>query len=508
MGIDAIYTFDGESYDELRKKTLNGINGENLKQELAYFQSNIVDLSTGGQKNSLDKRGFVVAINGAWGTGKSTATWALINELDKDLPDHFVIIDRSLLPFGSVNESISTFLNDFAAVLKDENLIDINNEIAQFILESTPSSKTLGVTASLGPISISRNFGGTRNPLNTDTLVDKFKKLRAKSRAVIIVLDDLDRLRPSEVVDVLRMVEKLRVLPGVVILLPIFKKIINEAIKNSLNLDSPSAATFLRKLTDAEINIENSVEDLKTSFDSTLKSLLADQDQKRTWGVGSVTREMWLSDLVWSLLLHIMVISETVSKASGVDNPNPGLLISNANSNYLQKMADLFRDSSYNSRSRPSAEHPYPVWVNNGGEKLASIGERWPGIRDRNNNWLGELHELLGWANSASVVTTDDTVINSLKSNTSIEFTKDGDDSIRSREAASHIPIFIEVFMPLTRVTDSEPLLTENYKRRDVNILARKIAPELMSMALEHDDEGAMRQLFTFVKSKYDQFRG
>src|SRR5690606_35885467 len=153
-----------------------------------------------------------------------TAAWALINELDKDLPDHFVVIDRSLLPFGSVNESISTFLNDFATVLKNENLVDISNEIDQFILESTPAVEKLGVTASLGPISLSKNFGKSRNALNTNTLIDKFRRLRAKSKAIIIILDDLDRLRPNEVVDVLRMVEKLRVLPGVVVMLPMFKK--------------------------------------------------------------------------------------------------------------------------------------------------------------------------------------------------------------------------------------------------------------------------------------------
>lgn len=508
MSIDAIYTFDGESYDELKQKTLNSINGDNLKQELAFFKLNIADLSTGNQKGSLDKRGFVVAINGAWGTGKSTATWALINELDKDLPDHFVVIDRSLLPFGSVNESISTFLNDFATVLKNENIIDISGEIDQFMLESTPAVEKLGVTASLGPISLSKSFGNSRNALNTNTLIEKFKRLRTKSKAIIIVLDDLDRLRPSEVVDVLRMVEKLRVLPGVIVLLPMFKKIINEAIKNDLNLDGPSAATFMRKLTDAEINIENDIKDLQTSFNITLKSLLGEKDQKRIWGVGAVTKEIQLSDLVWSLLVHIMVISETLSKANSSESPNANLLIGNANSNYLQKMADLFRESSYDQRSRPSVDNPYPVWVNRNGEKLTSIGWRWPGIRDKEGNWLGELNELLGWGNSASVVTTDDTVVNSLRSSAEIEFTKEGEDNIKAKEIASHIPIFIEVFMPLTQTTDSEPLLTENYKRRDINILARKIAPELVSMNIELSDEGAMRQLFEFVKIKYDQFRG
>ena len=91
MNIDAIYSFDGESYDELKQKTLDDINGDKLKQELAFFKSSINDLSLGNQRGSLDKRGFVFAINGAWGTGKSTAVWTLINELAKDLPDHFVV---------------------------------------------------------------------------------------------------------------------------------------------------------------------------------------------------------------------------------------------------------------------------------------------------------------------------------------------------------------------------------------------------------------------------------
>lgn len=509
MGIDAIYTFDGESYEELKRKTIDNIDGKKLKQELSNFKANIADLSTGGQKHSLDKRGFVVAINGAWGTGKSTATWALINEIDKDLNGHFVVIDRSLLPFGSVNESISTFLNDFSVALQNENLIDISGEIGQFILESTPTVERLGVTASFGFISVSRNFSKSRNALNTNALIDKFKKLRVKKKAIIIVLDDLDRLRPNEVVDVLRMVEKLRVLPGVIVILPIFKRVINDAIRNDLNLDGPSAATFLRKLTDAEINIENDIEDLRSSFNNTLKDLLGDKDQRRSWGVGDGKKEVLLSDLVWSLLLHIMVISETISKARSVDNPNPNLFIGNSNSNYLQKMTDLFRESTYNQRSNPSANNPYPVWTTKfEGEKLSSIGARWENIRDRRDGWLGELNELLVWNNIASVVTTDESVINNLRSTIHIDFTKDGADSVQSKELASHIPIFIEVFMPLAQTTDGEPILTENYKRRDINIIARKIAPELKNMLLDPKDENAMRQVFEFVKSKYDQFRG
>lgn len=505
MSIDAIYNFDGESYEELKQKTFDDIDGKSLKEDLTFYRTTIADLGIGSQKSLLDKRGFVIAINGAWGTGKSTATWALINELSKDMQDRLVVIDRSLLPFGSINESISAFLNEFAAVLRYENIIDISGEIDQFILESTPNIEKLGVTASFGPISLSRSFGKANNASNTNNLVDKFMKLRSKSKAVVIVLDDLDRLRPSEIVDVLRMVEKLRVLPGVVVMLPIFKRIINDAIKNDLNLDGPSAATFMRKLTDAELNIENDIEDLKTSFGNTLKPLLGNKDKKRKWGTGSKVEEVLLSDLVWSLLLHIMVISETISKASSTDNPTPALYIGNSNSNYLQKMSDLFRESSFDQRSRPSVEKPYPVWTTRfGGEKLTSIGARWEFVRDRKDNWIGELGELLRWENSASAVTTDEEIINKLRSAINIDFTDDE----RAKEAAAHIPIFIEVFMPLTQGTDEEPLLTENYKRRDINILARKIAPELANMTLESKDEGAIRQLFELVKSKYNQFRG
>lgn len=509
MDIDAVYTFEAESYDELKQKTFSDIDGEDLKKELAHFKSSIGDLSGGGQKNSLDKRGFVISINGAWGAGKSTATWALINEIVNASSGNFIVIDRSLLPFGSVNESISTFLNDFATILRNENLIDITSEIDQFILESTPETDIVGVTASFGPVSLSRSFGRTRNALNTNTLINKFKKLCEKSKSIVIVLDDLDRLRPSEIVDILRMVEKLRVLPGVIVLLPMFKSVINKAIASALSMDEPSAATFLRKLTDAEINVDNNINDLKTSFNIRLRALLGDKDKKRKWGIGTDIEEVQLSNLVWAILLHIMIISETVSKFSGASDTSAMIALSSSNSDYLQKMVNIFQASSYKANGQSTVNNPYPVWTTRlGGEKLTSIGQRWQSIRDQNNNWMGELNQLLDWSNSASVVTTDDSIVDELKTRVSVDFTKTGVDSIQEKEKKSKIPIFVKVFLPLLNETENEPLLTENYKRRDINIIAHRLAPEVKALQLSKVDEEAMRTLFELIKSKYNQFRG
>lgn len=506
MENSSTYVFDVESQEQLKEKTFKDIDDEKTLKELDRFKTTIDNLIKGSQKDGICNRGFVITVNGAWGAGKSTATWALINEIKVNITNP-VIIDRSLLPFGNVSESISTFLNDLSRRMRDENLIDINNEISQFILESTPNSERTGITANFGPVSISKEFSSNRGALNTQNLITKFKKLKDKS-TVIIILDDLDRLRPNEIVDVLRMVEKLRLLPNVIILLPIYKKIINKAIAKDLSLDESSASTFLRKLTDAEIYIDNEINDLKNTFCNTLSKLLDSNDIVRNWGVGNKIEAIKLSDLIWYLLLHIVVVHESLNIVNNIQ-PNEAtdskIVFNEDKSSYLRSMVSLFQSSVYKN-NQTNSNYPYPIFENRGGQKLlTSIGERWRGIRDRNDRgWVNELNSLISWENSASVVTTDDSIVNQLKTQNSVPFT----DEVSTKETASKIPIFIYAFMPLLQKTNNEPLLTSNYKRRDMNLLARQIEQELKGQNIPHRDEDAMHLLYELVRSKYNRFRG
>lgn len=524
MDNESIYIFDGEFYEELKEKTFEDIDGDELKKELIDLRNTLKDLILGKQKELLDSRGFVLAVNGSWGTGKSTATWALINELKKELQKDEcrpVVIDRSLLPFGNISESISTFLNDFAIKLRGEKLIDIREDIDQFILESTPANESTGITASLfGFVSLSRNFKRSRRLSSPSILIEKFKILRNKNKnkPVIIVLDDLDRLRPGEIVYVLRMVEKLRMLPGLIVILPIYKKIISEAIKENLKLDNSSAATFLRKLTDNYINIENKKEDLEKTFKNTVKSIIGNNDKTINWDTGEGA--ILFSDLVWYMLVHIIIISEVLSGVMRGDAKNISTaednsdlyasLVDGSKSNYLMNILKLFRRTQKNNREKkdrtnnlypmtPETYHRLP-------NKIVSIGDRYRYLSDgQNGQWNRELKDLLRAVNISEYVYLNKEISEELTRHAILD--KEG---LYNKDLLENKAfIFTEVLVPLIEASKVEPVLTDNYKRREVNILARRILSKLNGIELKRDgDAEYLKQIFNLVKIEFENFRG
>jgi hypothetical protein len=494
---ESSYVFNDESIDDLRKKTIEDLNDTETRNTILFYKRSINELIRGIQKEKLDKRGFAIVINGSWGAGKSTATYALINALDNE-ESPLLRIDRSLLPFSNIDESITIYLNDLSDKLLNENLADIRSEVRQFILESTPQSDALSVGAGIGPISLSKQINTTKLRADNDERIrEKLKPLILKNKTVVILIDDLDRLRPNEITPILRMVEKLRSLPRVLIILPIFKEVINKAIAKDLGLDEPSAATFLRKLTDVSIFIDNDLKALNDTFTTELSKLLGTTDfANPEWNASTV-------NLCWAMLLHVLIVEDSVAIIESTTNSGDAMnqIFSPQNSKYLSDFKHLLDVSN-----RQQTDAPYPMYENeNGQEWFVRIGAvSYFGAITSMNDANATLNNLRGMVDNigaiANVVTTEASVVTTLQSNTRMDFQKALEDS-------SSIPVFIEVLKPLLDSTRSEPLLENNYKKRDMNILAHMIHSGLLARFSVEDDENRLWAIFNVIKKEFSQFR-
>lgn len=502
-----LYQFESENYKDLQDKRLADLidsegDNEQLKQDLAHFTNSIVDLIAGVQQHKIKNRGYVLLVSGTWGAGKTSATWALANEVSAKLTTEttglkkLLIIEKSLLPFGSTNESILTFLHEFAETLWSKSLIDVRSEIKRFMLEVTPDAEArYSLSATIGPLNLSRSINSIDN-FNADKLRAKFSRLAKLHSTVLIILDDLDRLRPSEIVDVLRMVEKLRALPNVIVILPIYKKVITDAFENDLHLSPASASTFLRKLTDAEVFIENNIKELKRVF-------LANFDGETANDFEPVLEQQYglsIGDLCWTILLHNIVLEEataylqsaevTAERVTEVFDKTKG-------SQYLHQFRNLLSESTLNG-----TEKPYPVHFDDGSrEVFRPLGDYYENLeinRTGNPNMAAtRLTTLLNYDDVNKAITKDAGVIQSVANHQPREFEL-------QLQVSNSSPMLIEVLIPLLLHTESEPFLTSNYKLRDMKILARMIKGDPDFFA-PHSDP--IRIIYQIVQDSYRRFR-
>lgn len=488
--------YSDESYDRTMQKTVDDdIVGKTVAHDIEEMASLLAKWYSEKHQD-----GLMVSIAGAWGAGKSTVAWALVNKLKENNELDLIVANENLLPFANINEAIRQFLSEFAADLKAQNIVNIDREIEKFIIDTTPAAEGYEMTMEVGPVSIKRNFSNSQRIKYEERLVRAFSKIQNRGRHVIIVLDDIDRLRPDEVMAVLRMAEKLRTLPGVIVVLPMYRNVVLNAVDKQLEIGEINAGVFLRKLSDYAISIENPIKDLEESFKVALRETLDDPDADRLWGVGDTRKTVTYVDLLWALFVHIAVFGGAVEFAQG-ETIARKQVTAPSRSKYLNSLMQFMHDTAHNDRAAIKSLGPHPVYDNAG--RLSRFGDRWSSLRTSQNGvWKDQLTEFLGYGPAASVVTTHPEVIELLQHQTSIQFA----DNIKEKERQQHIPIFIEILMSLIDASDNESYVQDNYKHRDVKQLAHIIGYEFKDADLSVRDEDVIAQLFDMTKRIIDIF--
>ncbi|MCA9337123.1 hypothetical protein KC951_00245 [Candidatus Saccharibacteria bacterium] len=488
-----IFQFDPDHHELTKSKGFKNLHGLAYEANFIPVCSALFDLMAGDQKSKFADRGYVLMINGPWGAGKTTVTWALINELQatltaNDRKTEVITIDKSVLPFGNASESITAFLNYFAEDLWKQGAVDVRNDIKQFILEVTPEYESkYSVSANFGPLSFTKPFTARPIDIAHDVIKQKFKtKLADKDKVVVVVLDDLDRLRPDEIVDVMRMVEKLRILPRVLVILPAYKEIITNAFSESLKVPGDGAATFLRKLTDLDIVINNDINDLNTVFINEF----AKNKTIEKYGLS-------VAELSWYSLLHNIIVTEAFERVKdNMDGNSVEPVFNGVLSTYLHRFRNLL-NSHRNIRNSNDPVFPTHAETDQG-NVFVPLGHHYGQLRDMGNvkQAMNQLLESKNVDNVMKLVTKDPDVISEVKANNYITFDE-------GKEAASSAPVLIEVLIPYLKDSDKEPLLTDNYKLREIKRMAQMIQGD-PRFNINSEDLGL---LYTITKDSYEKFR-
>ena len=224
--------------------------------------------------------GTVLAINGIWGSGKTSVLNMIRADLDKR--KDIVHSEFKCWWFRSDEEIIISFINHLGTVLKNnfgENIktksvclfrryFSLFEFAADVGRENMPSWANRLV--SLGMKHLGKEL------FKEKTLEDEFndlaKELRAETinKKILIVIDDIDRLAPNEMMTIFRLVKTVGQLPGIIFLLAFDKNIANQVIENTFHVKD---FLYLEKIVQASF-------DIPVPFEATLEYWLYSKIRK------------------------------------------------------------------------------------------------------------------------------------------------------------------------------------------------------------------------------------
>lgn len=202
--------------------------------------------------------GTTIALNGPWGSGKSSAVNLIRRELENVKTDAPVISEFKCWWYRGEEALALAFLQNLHALLSDtlkDKVKDLIPKLGHSLLQAGP---VLGAAVALtpaGPFSAltgaSMNFVRRFFP-NGDTLEKTFQKLaqilNEEDRRFLIIIDDIDRLSPEEALAVFRMVKSVGRLPNVMYLLVFDRALADRAVEERYPSEGPH---FLEKIIQA-----------------------------------------------------------------------------------------------------------------------------------------------------------------------------------------------------------------------------------------------------------------
>lgn len=218
------------------------------------------------------EEGLVIGVEGTWGSGKSSLLFLIADELEK-LPEDqrpTVINFRPWL-IGNRDALITSLFGELSRQL-DQIALNAGNATPISATKAKEAGEALrsfmsglskagsaievaGDASGFGPIKWTGKalkasggfFDKKSAPIQLSTLKDKLvKTLRQLNHRFVITIDDVDRLEPGEVIEILRLVRSVVDLPNVIYLLCYDSDILAHSIEKAAEVKS--GQSYLEKI--------------------------------------------------------------------------------------------------------------------------------------------------------------------------------------------------------------------------------------------------------------------
>lgn len=206
--------------------------------------------------------GIVIALDGPWGSGKTSVVNRVAEQLTADNVDQTGISTTVAyfdpwLVTGQQN-LVSHFFGQLSDILRKEVSRTASNllgQIKDIVTQNAPVVfDALAGVAELAGANIAAKAStylskATSGAVKAPTLVDLREKLsdllRQQCRRIVVIIDDIDRLESDEMRQLLGMLKSVADLPSIVYVLPLDLDVVRSAL---IRPGAPSARSFVDKI--------------------------------------------------------------------------------------------------------------------------------------------------------------------------------------------------------------------------------------------------------------------
>ncbi len=233
-------------------------------------------------------QGFVVGVEGAWGSGKSSLVNMSLDELEKNAGGPKVVKFAPWL-VGNRDELLSQLFAILEPVILESVPDGEQNSTKDILGRYAQASSGLAALvdlANLGGVpgaaliaSILRKSGRKAAQFLENSLSDLNDQLREKLKLlehpIVVFVDDLDRLEPSEAAEVLRLVKAVADFPNVAYILAYDPEVLALSIQRAVNVSDGRA--YLEKIVQASFKVPRAMNfDLRQWLKAEVATLLTD----------------------------------------------------------------------------------------------------------------------------------------------------------------------------------------------------------------------------------------
>lgn len=251
------------------------------------FVHQIAQLIVECSKNNDE--GFVIGLEGAWGTGKTS----ILNLLrhDKLLKKSNINVCRfnSWLILDSRNLTIEFFKTLLANIESEQE----NSSIKEYIkvqmqkitsklnrpFKDVAAATSFNLKTEIGTFSIKTDWNKI---FSEETLQKKktkvYKKLKGSNKYILYLIDDIDRLPNSDIALVMQLVKNIADFPHVIYLLAYDREVVENALEQ---INGHNGKEFIKKVVQVPISLPAfNVDDLKNYFSQQIKKII---QSKKAW---------------------------------------------------------------------------------------------------------------------------------------------------------------------------------------------------------------------------------
>lgn len=206
--------------------------------------------------NISSTSGFIVSVEGAWGSGK-TSVLAMIEELLNKQEKRPVIVQFNPWLVGDRDALLRVFLNKLAAAVSLKDHAKHGREAAKAITAYATLFDVAKLIPGVEPwatllksvvSTVGKTAGDVAEHGTPDIETQKVKveaELRKLPKPIIVFIDDIDRLFPLEVVEMIRIIKAVGDLPNVGYVLAWDPKYIDDALASA---SVPHSSSYLDKI--------------------------------------------------------------------------------------------------------------------------------------------------------------------------------------------------------------------------------------------------------------------